>query len=79
MPPEIKLLKAPQLQSSIVEGQPPAYTRPAPVYDPICGELSRRAGVANNLMTSFVCMERSGGSTFGDVWSLEEVMECVSV
>lgn len=57
-----------------VEGQAPNYFSPPPIYDPICGMLAKTAGITNNLMKSFVCMDPVVENTYGDVLSLEEVM-----
>jgi hypothetical protein len=56
-----------------VEGQPPSYWSAPPIYEPICGDLSRNAGVTNNLMQGFVCMDPEAENTYGNVLSLEEV------
>ncbi|KAF9452261.1 hypothetical protein P691DRAFT_722298 [Macrolepiota fuliginosa MF-IS2] len=63
-----------QLRPSLEEGQLSSYNSPPPTYDPICGELSRKAGITNNLMSGFVCMNPTARNTHGDVMSLEEVL-----
>jgi len=49
------------------------YISPPPGYGPVCGPKIREAGIANNLMSSFVSMITSGG-TYGDVFEIDEFM-----
>ncbi|KXN82573.1 Protein N-terminal glutamine amidohydrolase [Leucoagaricus sp. SymC.cos] len=57
-----------------IEGEPLKYVSPPPLYEPICGEISRQYGITSNLMQSFVCMDPDAENTFGSVMSLEKVV-----
>lgn len=63
-----------QLRFNTKEAQDLEYIATPPVYEPICGEVSRKNGMRNNLMEGFVCMDRFARGTYGEVVSLEEAV-----
>ena len=56
------------------------YYAPPPPYPCICGEMARKKGVKNNLMSNYVTMGKRteedglGGEIFGKVYSLDELL-----
>lgn len=64
-----------QLRFNTKEGQDLLeYIATPPVYEPICGEVSRKNEMRNNLMEGFVCMDPFARGTYGEVVSLEEAV-----